>query len=92
MTDHPSTFNAAPTGNADIDWDDAATLHRRDDGDGVLDGLKALNRGTLAEMVRLYCNLPAADRSNYVIQKAGDRRLEPGEILALADREDFPAA
>ena len=91
MTDHPSTFNAKPASNAAVDWDDAATLHRRDDGDGVLDGLKALNRGTLAEMVRLVCNMPAADRGDYVIQKAGDRRLEPGEIQALADREDFPA-
>jgi hypothetical protein len=34
--------------------------------------------------------MPEDERGNYVIQKAGDRRFEIGEIMALAARDDFP--
>lgn len=90
MTDHPSTYNAADTHREGIAWDDLAALHSARDGQGVLDGAKALQRGTLAEMVQHVMTLPAGDRSDYVIQKAGDHRLERAEIEALASREDYP--
>jgi hypothetical protein len=89
MTDHPTTFRAEPTSQG-IDWDDRASIHRKDDGDGLLDAFKGLHRGSLAEMVRLIRNMPEENRGDFVIQKAGDRKLEPDEIMALAEREDFP--
>ena len=90
MTDHPSTFRAADTDPDGIDWDDGATIHRRDDGHGVLDAMKAINRGTLAEMVQMIADMPEDQRNEYVIQKVGDRRYETAEIMALASRSDFP--
>jgi hypothetical protein len=90
MTDHPGTFRGATTGTDSVDWDDRASIHRRDDGGGVFDAMKALNRGTLAEMVALILAMPADERGGYVIEKAGDHRLGPGEIMALAERDDFP--
>jgi hypothetical protein len=35
---------------------------------------------------------PPADRDRFVIQKAGDHRLERAEIEALAARKDFPGS
>lgn len=90
MTDHPSTFSGAPRGGGGIDWDARASIHRRDDGGGVFDAMKALNRGSLAEMVALIRDLPEDRRREYVIQKAGDRRIGPDEAMALARRDDFP--
>ena len=90
MADHPTTFGAGPSEPARIDWDDRASIHRKDDGGGVLDGMKALHRGTLAEMVALVRNMPESERGDYVIEKAGDHRLDTSEIMALAEREDFP--
>jgi len=90
MTDHPSTFNAADTQPHGIDWDDHATIHLANDGQGLFDGLKAIHSGTLAQMVAMIRNMPEEDRAKYVIQKAGDRKLGTSEILALAEREDFP--
>ncbi|MXP25429.1 hypothetical protein GRI39_05145 [Altererythrobacter indicus] len=90
MTDHPSTFNAGPSEGSDIDWDDRASIHKVDDGRGLLDGMKALYRGTLAEMVKRITQMPEEHRADFVIQKAGDHRLELSEIMALAARSDFP--
>ena len=90
MTDHPSTYRGADTHREGVDWDDRAAIHKRGDGRGLFDGAKALHRGTLAEMVRLIMTMPETERGDYVIQKSGDHRLDPPEILALAAREDFP--
>ena len=88
---HPSTFKAVCTGSEGIAWDDHATVHRKDDGQGLFDGLKSLHRGTLAEMVALVSRMPGDQRDKYVIQKAGDHRLDTAEIMALAARKDFPS-
>ena len=90
MTDHPSTYRAADTHSDGIAWDDRASIHRRGDGQGLLDGMKALNRGTLAEMVQMIADMPESERGDYVIQKAGDHKLDTAEIMALARRADFP--
>lgn len=90
MTDYPSTYRAAETHSAGVDWNDHATIHRRGDGQGLLDGMKAINRGTLAEMVAMIADMPEEERRDYVIQKAGDHKLDTAEIMALAGREDFP--
>lgn len=92
MTDHPSTYKAEETYREGIDWDDRAALHEADDGQGLLDGAKALRHGTLAELVRHVMLLPEADRKNYAIQKAGDRKFSAAEIAALANHPDFPGS
>ena len=90
MTTHPSTFAAEPSGEQGFGWDDGATLHRREDGGGVFHGFKAIRHGTVAELARYFANLPAAERSHYMIEKAGDRQYQPHEIMALVQRPDFP--
>ena len=92
MSDHPSTFNAAVTHQEGVEWDDRAALHMASDGQGILDGAKALRSGTLAEMVAQVMAYPQEDRARYVIQKMGDHRLGLAEIEALAGRPDFPGA
>ena len=88
---HPSTFKAEPS-NSGAGWDDSASLHRSDDGGGLLGGFKAVRHGTLAELVRFVRSLPEHEQQDYAIEKAGDHRLGIGEILALSRRSDFPAA
>ena len=88
---HPSTFKAVRTNPEGIAWDDHATVHKKDDGQGLFDPLKALQRGTFAEMVTLVSRMPEEQRGKYVIQKAGDHQVNGAEIMALAAREDFPS-
>ncbi len=90
MTDHPSTFKAADTHREGVQWDDGASVHRADDGGGVLHAAKRLHSGPLAEMIALVMAYPANERGEYVIEKAGDHRLTRGEIEALAARPDYP--
>ena len=90
MTDHPSTYKAVRTHQEGVQWDDRASLHEVDDGQGVLDGAKGLRSGTLAEMVAQVMAYPPERRGDFVIQKAGDHRLKRAEIEALAARDDFP--
>jgi len=81
-----------PAALPSVDWSDYAELHRQEDGGGVLSELKALRHGTLADMVRHVTLLPEGERRHYSIVKAGDHRLELGEIIGLSRRPDFPAA
>lgn len=90
MTDHPSTFDAADSNSGPVEWDDHASVHLKHDSQGLFFGLKTVHSGTLAEMVGMVSRMPEDERENYVIQKAGDHRLEIDEIMALAAREDFP--
>ncbi|MCB2052493.1 MAG: hypothetical protein KDE63_13800 [Novosphingobium sp.] len=76
--------------SSQVEWTDYATLHRKDDGEGVLYSLKAIRHGTLAELVAFIQSLPDADRDSYVIEKSGDHRLGAAEIRALAARSDYP--
>lgn len=92
MADHPSTFDGTPVKSGEHAWQDRAALHHRDDGDGVLDGAKALRRGTFAELIRHVAMLPEEQRNKYVIEKAGDREYSAEEAVALSSRPDFPAA
>ena len=90
MTDHPSTINVFDTNRDGIQWDDRASIHLADDGEGLLDQAKGLRSGTLAEMVSQLMAFPPDERSKYVIEKMGDHRLDQGDIEALAARPDFP--
>jgi hypothetical protein len=90
MSGSPPTLGTDPKLHSAIGWNDPASLHRRDDGGGLLFELKAMRRGTLAELVRFVRTLPEAERKHYVIEKAGDHRLDHAEIRWLAERPDFP--
>lgn len=92
MTDHPSTYRGHHEHKGGIDWDDRASLHRMNDGDGVLDGAKGLRTGTFAELVRHMMMMSEDERAQYYIEKAGDREYHAPEISALATRDDFPSA
>lgn len=72
-------------------WNDHASVLRRDAADGVFHGFAALHSGTFAAMVRLVSRMPENERAGLVIEKSGDRQYNPGEIMAMARRDDFPA-
>lgn len=76
--------------DSSINWEGYCTLHRADDGGGLLDATKSIRRGSLAELVKHVMTLPEEKRRELVIEKAGDHRLSYGEVAALARREDFP--
>ncbi|MDG6078299.1 hypothetical protein E3U23_03730 [Erythrobacter litoralis] len=90
MPDHPTTFDAEPAVTGQISWEDRASLHRADDGQGVLDGGKGLRSGTFADIINHMLLLPENERDQYVIQKAGDRAYTAAEAERLAARDDFP--
>ncbi len=90
MSDSPPTFGTDPGLHSAVGWSDQSTLHRKDDGGGLLYRLKSIRQGTLAELVRFVMLLPEAERKAYVIEKPGDHRLEFAEIVQLAGRPDFP--
>ena len=90
MSKTPPTFGTDPNLHSGIDWDDPATLHRRDDGAGLLFELKVIRRGQLAALVRDAMRLPRDMRKHYVIEIPGNHRLDFAEIEGLAARPDFP--
>lgn len=92
MTDHPSTFRGPKPHHPGIQWDDRASLHRVDDGDGVLEGAKGLRSGTFAELVQHMMLLRDDERDAYYIEKLGDRAYYAGEVAALFQRDDFPSS
>ena len=90
MSDHPSTFGGTPNSSGAHAWDDRARLVPAGQ-DSVLGGRVALRRGTFAEMIRHIGQLPAEQRQDYAIEKAGDRTYSADEAMALASQSDFPA-
>lgn len=88
---NPSTYKAEPDAGGPA-WDDHGSLHRSNDGGGLLSDLKAVRNGTLAELIRFVMNLPEAEQDGYVIEKAGDHRLTIGDIRRLYRKADFPRA
>jgi hypothetical protein len=73
-----------------VDWNHFAELHRIEDGGGVLSSFKAIQQGTLAELVGFVACLPEEERRHYFIEKTGDHRYMAPEIMMLARRSDFP--
>ena len=90
MSDIPSTVQSESGGHSSIGWNDAAELHKCEDGGGLFHRLKTLRRGTLAELVRFVMSLPDEQQQDYAIEKEGDHQLRIGEIRSLARRADFP--
>ena len=89
MSDHPTTYNAEAA-EGGIAWDDRAEIHRKDDGQGLLDGAKGLHDGSFLEMVRLMMSMAPEERRGHVIQKLGDRMYDAGDVEAIAARGDYP--
>tara|TARA_B100001765_G_scaffold194379_1_gene143262 strand:- start:265 stop:537 length:273 start_codon:yes stop_codon:yes gene_type:complete len=89
MSDHPTTYNAEPA-EGGIAWDDRAEIHRKDDGQGLLDGAKGLYDGTFAQMIKLMMAMTPEERSAHCIQKLGDRMYTAGDVEAIAARPDYP--
>lgn len=86
-----NTTIRAESGDTRADfWTDHATVLRREAADGVFHAFAALHGGPFAAMIRLVSGLPQHDRDGLVIEKSGDRRYGPAEIMTLARRADFP--
>ncbi|HZU64823.1 MAG TPA: hypothetical protein VFF98_14155 [Novosphingobium sp.] len=92
MSQPPSTFRGEPYQPGTIDWTETASLHRADDGGGLLDGLKALRQGALADLVRFIALLPEGERDAYAIERQSDHRLSTAEVMELYALADFPHA
>ena len=90
MTDHPSTYKGPESHSNGIQWEDRASLHRKDDNDGVLDAAKGLRSGSFSELVQHMMLLPEEERSDYYIERLGDREYHADEITEVASRPDFP--
>lgn len=91
MSDSPTTIQGEAGGPVGVGWDDAAELHKCEDGGGLFHRLKTIRRGTLAELIGFVMTLPDEQQSDYAIQKEGDHQLRIGEIRNLSRRADFPA-
>jgi hypothetical protein len=92
MNDTPSTTRGGPSGIPEIKWTAHAALHHVHDGGGLLEELKTLRHGELADLVRYIALLGADEQAKYEIVVSGDHRLKLDEILELYAREDFPHA
>ncbi len=88
----PTTFHGESDVPNGIDWNDHASIHRRPEGNksDMFRGFQVIRDGTFAEMIRFVAALPEEERQDLVIQKAGDRMFELGEIMTLSRREDMP--
>jgi len=91
MSDIPTTIEGESGGRASVGWNDAAELHKCEDGGGLFHRLKTIRRGTLAELISFVLSMPDDQQSDYAIQKEGDHQLRIGEIRNLSRRSDFPA-
>jgi hypothetical protein len=92
MSDIPTTIEGESGGVARTGWNDAAELHKCEDGGGLFHRFKTIRRGTLAELISFVLSMPDEQQGNYAIQKEGDHQLRIGEIRHLARRADFPSA
>ena len=74
-----------------IDWNAPATLtERSDSGSDLHYHFRTLGKGSLGELVRAVTAMSTAERARVVLEVAGGKTLNVGEILALAQREDLP--
>lgn len=71
-----------------VDWDAEATLHERDDaGSEMQFNFSVLKKAPLRDLVGEVAAMDAARRARLVIDVAGGKSLNVGEILELAARE-----
>lgn len=71
-----------------LDWNAEATLHERDDAGSELQyNFNVVKKAPLRELVTLVATMTADERSRLIIDIAGGKSLNVGEILALANSE-----
>lgn len=71
-----------------LDWNADATLHERDDaGSEMQYNFSVLKKAPLRELVSEVAAMDVAQRARLVIDVAGGKSLNVGEILELAVRE-----
>jgi hypothetical protein len=71
-----------------LDWNAEATLHERDDhGSELQYNFSALKKAPLRELVAEVAAMDTAQRARLVIDVAGGKSLNVGEILDLAAKE-----
>ncbi len=74
-----------------IDWNAPAKLTERDDrGSDLHYHFRTLSEGPLGELVRAVTAMSTTERARIVLEVAGGKTMNVGEILALAQREDLP--
>jgi hypothetical protein len=91
MSDTPTTIDGESSHPGSSGWNDAAELHKCEDGGGLFHRFKTIRRGTLAELISFVLSMPDEQQGDYAIQKEGDHQLRIGEIRRLSRRADFPA-
>jgi hypothetical protein len=75
-----------------IDWTiRAKLLERQDGGSDMYFDFTQVNEGTLAPLVKEVAGLPSEQRARIVIDAGPLGTLGLTEILALANRDDFPS-
>ena len=71
-----------------LDWNAEATLHERNDaGSEMQYNFSVLKKAPLCELVAEVAAMDASQRARLVIDVAGGKSLNVGEILELAARE-----
>lgn len=71
-----------------LDWNAEATLHERDDaGSEMQYNFSVLKKAPLRELVAEVAAMDVAKRARLVIDVAGGKSLNVGEILELAAKE-----
>ncbi len=71
-----------------LDWNAEATLHERDDAGSELQyNFNVVKKAPLRELVALVATMSADERARLVIDVAGGKSLNVGEIIALAKSE-----
>jgi hypothetical protein len=76
-----------------VDWTRRCVLHARSDvGSEMYFDFETLGEGSLSEMVSKVAAMSPHDRSRVIVDVVGQGNLTVAEVLALAERPDFPAA
>ncbi|MEZ5708860.1 MAG: hypothetical protein R3E02_05675 [Blastomonas sp.] len=75
----------------DINWNASATVHARDDaGSDMYFDFRTEKHGTLAEMVAYVMALPHEQSARLVIDIASGGTVNMAQIVAMAQRSDYP--
>lgn len=71
-----------------LDWNAEATLHERDDAGSELQyNFNVVKKAPLRELVTLVASMASDERARLIIDIAGGKSLNVGEIIALAKSE-----
>ncbi|PZU08541.1 hypothetical protein [Sphingomonas sp.] len=75
----------------EFDWARPCILHSRSDtGSEMYFDFEKLDEGPLSAMIARVVSMTPADRSRVIVDVPGKGNLTVGEVLALAERPDFP--